>query len=449
MPTVNLTDARVKSARCESAARLRELRDATVRGLELRVTPSGAKSWRLHYTRRSDGKRRVIGLGSYPALSLKQARTKARALQGQIENDDTRADLARGTQERKRAATFGDIAAEWLTRHGEPNKSPRALRDDRSMLARHILPEIGAMRAADIAKRDIIALLDTVAAKPDARGGRAAGSRMTHRPNRVFELLRAICRWAVGRDLIQIDPTWGIPAPIKKEKPRDRELATDEIARLWRALDRTPIERRSTRGLPRGTSALADVDIPMTRALALTLKLALVTAQRIGEVAGMSRSELDLSGDKSTWTVPGERSKNGQPNRVPLSPLAVELIRQARVLAGNSDWLFPGASPANPNAPIDPHAPTRALARARSAIGLDDFRVHDLRRTAASRMAEMGISPHTISLVLNHVSARKGTVTGKVYITYSYDREKREALEAWGARLAAIVGFAADATATE
>jgi integrase len=72
-------------------------------------------------------------------------------------------------------------------------------------------------------------------------------------------------------------------------------------------------------------------------------------------------------------------------------------------------------------------------------IGLEDFRVHDLRRTAATRMAEMGIAPHTISLVLNHVSARAGTVTGKVYVQYSYDREKREALDRWGDRLQAIL----------
>ena len=64
------------------------------------------------------------------------------------------------------------------------------------------------------------------------------------------------------------------------------------------------------------------------------------------------------------------------------------------------------------------------------------------RRTAATRMAEMGIAPHTISLVLNHVSARQGTITGKVYVQYSYDREKREALTAWGARLERIVAGA-------
>jgi integrase len=89
--------------------------------------------------------------------------------------------------------------------------------------------------------------------------------------------------------------------------------------------------------------------------------------------------------------------------------------------------------------PIDAHAPTRALARARDSIGLEDFRIHDLRRTAATRMAELGISPHTISMILNHVSARQGTITNRVYVQYSYDFEKREALLAWSIRLDSII----------
>lgn len=77
--------------------------------------------------------------------------------------------------------------------------------------------------------------------------------------------------------------------------------------------------------------------------------------------------------------------------------------------------------------------------RGRGDLGVAHFCIHDLRCTAATRMAEMGINPHTISLILNHVSASRSTVTSRVYIRYSYDKEKREALEAWGARLEKIV----------
>lgn len=436
MAGVKLTDAFVKGARCEPGRRLREFRDEGVRGLELRVTCGGSKSWRLHYTRRSDGKRRVVGLGSYPSMSLKDARTKAKRVQADIEDRETRADPAAGVRERRAAPTFNELADDWLDRHARPNKSPRAVRDDISMLDRHVLPRIGAMRATGIAKRDIIRMLDEISAKSDARAGRDPGRRMTHRPNRVFELVRAIFRWAVGRDLLQIDPTWGLSPPIKREKPRERNLSQTEIRQLWRALDRAPSKRRTTRRVRRGEADHGSKDLPFSRAIATALKLSLVTGQRIGEVAGMSIAELDLNETAPTWTVPAERSKNGHANRVPLSPLALKLIADARALACDSPWIFPSPSG---GASIDAHAPTRAVHRGRDALGVPDFRAQDLRRTAATRMAEMGISPHTISLVLNHVSARKGTVTGKVYVQYSYDREKRGALEAWGEKLATLV----------
>ena len=385
----------------------------------------------------SDGAKRFVMLGGYPAHSLDEARTWALGLRAEIARG---ADPAAGIAARKASVTFAALTDDWLQRHGERNKSPRALQDDRSMLSRHVLPAIGAMKADQIEKRDLIRLLDAVAAAPDARlkaHGGAKPRALTHRPNRVFELVRSIFRWSVRRDVLKVDPTAGLAPPIAKEKPRDRELSPDEIAQLWAALERAPAQRRlAPKGHARGEKLVGECDVKMTRATALAMQLSLVTAQRIGEVAGIAVAELDLNDLNPVWTVPAERSKNGRPNRVPLSPLALRLISEARALAPNSPWLFPGASGL---APIDPHAATKALGRARAAIGLADFRVHDLRRTAATRMAEIGINPHTISLILNHVSARAGTITSKVYVQYSYDREKREALAAWGQRLQSIL----------
>jgi integrase len=411
-----------------------EIRDAEVRGLELRVSAGGTKTWRLHYTRRSDGRRRAVSLGSYPTLSLKAARSKARGLQASIENEEIRGDPAAQRQMRRQSITFSEIADEWLDRHARMNNSPRVVRDQISMLDRHIRPGIGAMRVTEIAKRDVIRMLHEVASKPDARKGREPGRKMTHRPNRVFEVVQAIFRWAIGRDLISVDPTLGLTQPIRKKKPRERDLSPGEIHHLWSVLDTASVRRSR-----RDPSAS---ELPMTRPIALAIKLALVTGQRIGEVARIAIPELSLEVELPMWVIPGDRTKNGQPNRVPLSPLAVKLIGEARKLAGTTPWLFPNPSG---QGPIDAHAPTRALARARKAIGLEDFRIHDLRRTAATQMAELGINPHTISLILNHVSARQGSITSKVYVQYTYDREKREALEAWAARLNEII--AADESA--
>ena len=437
MPTVNLTDAFVRGAKCQPGTRLSEFRDRSVNGLEMRITDGGSKSWRLHYTRRSDGKRRAVAIGAYPELGLKEARRRAKQLQAEISDPDKRADPAGRIRERREAETFQELSEVWIERHGKPNKSARALRDDRSMLNRHILPELGKTKAREVTKRDVIRLLDIVSTKADARWRNGIKARgLSHRPNRVFELTRAIFRWAVGRDMLNFDPTVGVSPPIKQEKPRERDLSEPEIQILWQALGRAPAERRSGKGLPRDKKILADTDIPMTKATALAMKLALVTGQRIGEVTGIAMAELHLHDTAPLWMVPGERSKNGRPNRVPLSPLALKVIQEARALTPDGPWLFPGATG---RGPIDPHAPTKALERARAAINLDNFRIHDLRRTAATRMAELGISPHTIALVLNHVSARRGTITGKVYNQYSYDREKREALKIWADRLEQLI----------
>jgi integrase len=422
-----------------------EIPDEKVRGLSLRVTAKGTKSWAFRYTRKSDGRLRRVTLGQFPAMGLENARTRAKEETTAVAHG---ADPAGAVAARREAETFAEVSEDWLERHAVPNKRRRAVADDRSMLARHILPEIGSMKAIEITKKDVLRMLDAVAAKPDARlgesGQRKASRKLTHRPNRVFELTRAIFRWAVGRDILAVDPTFGLKPPIKEEKERERDLSPAEIKQLWTALERAPATRRYGKDVERGRKIVAEGDIPFTRPTALAMMLSLVTAQRIGEVAGIARSELELSDTAPVWTIPAERSKNRKSSRVPLSPLAIQLIREAMQLGGESDWLSPATKraglvdPKAPTKPINPHAPTKALERARTAIGLEDFRIHDLRRTAATRMAEMGISPHTISLVLNHVSARKGTITGK-YVQYNYDREKREALEAWGARLERIV----------
>lgn len=437
MPIRSLTDAFVKAAKCEAGKKATEYRDDEVQGLELRVMAGGTKTWRLHYTRRSDGRRRAIRLGSYPALSLKDVRTRAKRMQADIEDESVRADPAAARAERKLAQTFQEVAEEYTELHAKPNQAPSVVRDAASMLSRHVYPQIGAMKAREVTKRDIIRLLDIVKAKPDGRKGIGAERRTTHRPNRVHALLRRIFRWAVGRDIVPLDPTAGIPSPMPNERARERVLSPDEIKALWEALGKARAGRERDE---RGTlQPLREGAMPLSVQIATAMKLALVTGQRIGEVMGISTEELELNDIAPTWVIPGRRTKNREPHRVPLSPLALELIADARALAGESRWLFPSPSG---DCAMDPHAATRALGRARESIGLPDFRIHDLRRTAATRMEEMGVPPHVISQILNHVSVSKATITKKVYSRYTYEKEKREALAGWASRLERIVSGA-------
>jgi integrase len=271
-------------------------------------------------------------------------------------------------------------------------------------------------------------MLSAARAATDGRRGHTKADRLqralTHRPNKVHEVSRAIFRWAVGEGILAADPMAGMKRPIKRELPRDRVLTAVEIAQLWDDLRKARLKSQPTGGLP------------ISRPTALAMLLSLTTGQRIGETSCIAFSELEL-GEAPAWTIPRERAKNREPHRVPLSRLALQLIREAKTIAGqDAKWLFP--SP-DGSGPIDPHAATRALARARPLMGVKNIRVHDLRRTAATRMEELGVRPHVIAHVLNHISVRMRSVTSRVYARYDYDQEKRAALNQWGEALEKIV----------
>ena len=151
---------------------------------------------------------------------------------------------------------------------------------------------------------------------------------------------------------------------------------------------------------------------------------------RKGEVIGAEWSEIDF--DEQIWTIPPEKAKNGLAHRVPLSQIALELLKQINSVAGDSRWLFP--SP-HGDKPITGPAVDHAMRNNKEYLELENVTPHDLRRTAASYMTSMGINRLTVSKILNH--AESGVTA--VYDRHSYDNEKREALEAWGLRLSKLI----------
>ena len=401
-----------------------EFRDALERGLEIRVTRSRVKTWAFRYRRRSDRRKRIITLGRYPDLSLEDARLEAAQTRIAVAQGS---DPAAGVQEFKASPTVRELIVEWQTNHAAYNRAAQVRHDDQSILARHVLPHIGDMKAGDLGRRELAAMLNRVKLAQDGRLGfntpSKATRRLSTRPNRVFELMRAILRWGLSQGIIASDPSSGMKRPIANETPRERTLSTAEIMAFWHGVAR----------------------IPTAPGMRLAMRLALITGQRIGEVTGIALRDLTLDSSAPVWIIPSAKAKNGKGHRVPLAPLAVSTIRDALALQSDqlvqTPWLFP-APRANSKGVRDSmtaHAASVALALGRSKLGMDYFRVHDLRRTAATRMAELGINPHTIGMVLNHVSGSKSTITGRVYVQYSFDREKREALEVWGACLETII----------
>ena len=362
-------------------------------GLGVRVSPKGRKSWVFMY--RFSGKARRMGLGVYPAVSLASANVKhARAKELLEKGTDPGAQQVERKRAELAAETVADLIEEYLEKWARPRK--RSAHEDERILRKDVLPVWGKRKAKEIRRRDVINLLDEIV----ERGAPIQA-------NRTLGVVRKMFNFAISRDMVDATPVAMVKAPAK-ENQRDRVLSVGEIRTLWKGLDKAP----------------------MSEGTKLVLKLELVTAQRKGEVVGATVSEFDL--EECVWTIPAERSKNGQAHRVPLSPLALALIQEARELAGDSPWLFPSPSVSGT---IRPRSINYGLRKLLPLISVDNVVPHDLRRTAASFMTSLGISRLTVSKILNHVE----TGVTSVYDRHGYDAEKRHALEAWAARLEEIL----------
>jgi len=361
-------------------------------GFGVRVSTTGKKNFIYSY--RYDGKPRFLTLGTYPAMTLAEAyKAHAEAWKMLEQGHDPGAVAVAARREEREAPTVAELAAEYLERWAKPRK--RSWKVDERILKKDVLPEWGRRKAKDITRREVIRLLDRVA----ARGGIMA--------NRTLAVVRKMFNFAVSRDIIPASPCTAVQAPAPENR-RDRVLTAEEIKTFWLNLDKTPISEE----------------------IKLALKLQLVTAQRKGEVISSAWADFDREG--GWWTIPAEKSKNRLPHRVPLSALAKEILAAAQTLAGDSGWVFPSL---RTTGHITPAAVDHALRQARPLLGLDHFVPHDLRRSAASHMTGMGIPRLVVSKILNHVE--RGVTA--VYDRHSYDNEKRQALEAWGYRLQNII----------
>lgn len=403
MPTIKLTIRKIESLK-PSPGRQVEYWDAGRVGFGLRVSPNGGKTWVLRY--RHNRLQRRFKLGIYPAMTLADARLLADSSRSTVDKGgDPFADRARD----KTAKTFKDLAAEYIERHAKPKK--KTWREDQRNLDEDLLPKWRHLRPSEIKRADVRERIEAVVDR---------GSPV--HANRVLALIRKIFNFAIERDWLEYNPCHMVKRP-GKERPRDRVLTPDEIRRFW---------------------AATEVEPPPIRA---AFRLRLLTAQRGGEILNMRWRDVDL--ETRWWVIPGEFAKNGLSHRVPQNAQAVSILEELRdwlerrieeinVLRAKkhlepkvfSDWVFPSRWYAD-----EPLEWTRkATGRLKDLSDLD-FRPHDLRRTAASLMTSTGISRVVVQKILNHVE----TGVTAVYDRYSYDNEKRVALEAWGRQVEAIV----------
>lgn len=269
----------------------------------------------------------------------------------------------------------------------------------------HVEPVLGAKPLPKITRADIVAVLD-----------RMPSTQVANRRN-VFAVLRRLFRWAVSRGDIDRSPMEGMETP-PAVKARDRWLSDQELGRVWAQAHRThpcfgPI-----------------------------VKLLIVTGQRREEVASLRWEELDR--EELMWTLPGERAKNGEPNRVPLNTLAVTVLDG---VAGGAIWprrgkLFPTSTGGNFTAYDKGKKKLDRLVEEEGDGPLKAWRLHDLRRTLATGFQRLGVRFEVTEAVLNHVGGSRAGVAG-IYQRHDWKAEKREAMDLWNHHLEAIFAHAA------
>lgn len=402
MPSIARNQLKIDRAAC-IAGRRTIFRVDGVPGLELDVSPTGARNWRVRYQvgKGTAREERRYTIGDARAISLGKATDKALEVIAAVKLDrrDPHADRAQDD-----LSTFGALFDVWLERHAKQNKKSWAA--DEGLYNRHIKARLAHRAIADLKKRDYVDVLDSIMAA-------SSGSQA----NAAQALITATLNWSENEGKIEGHLARGIP---KRQPPRsrDRVLSGDEIRRWWPALD-----------------------VEVTPRLARVLRVLLLTGVRLSEACGMAKAELQ----SDLWEIPGTRTKSGLPHVVPITPAVAALMADAVAESGKSPFVFPAFDRRRMiDKAVTRHAPDHAYARVARKLGLVDADdavdtgVHDLRRTAATNMARLGVAGELIDRVQGRVP--RGNRVSGIYNRHEYLSEKRDALERWERELLQIVG---------
>ena len=425
---MKLTERKIENLAAEKGRRDRLVFDDSQRGLAVRVTASGGRTYLCQYTQH--GHKWRVPLGACSAVALSKAREAAAAIMGDVakgrnpaaeRKDAAAAERARRTRNR---LTLRVLIEDWNRIHlagRRPSYAAEAVRALHYALADHLDDA-----AEDLDRAAVVRSLDGLTRRRRRRDGgeaeRRKGAAMT---GRTAAYGRAAFAWAVKRGAVRVNPFADL-AVDKSTAKRERVLSDQEIADIWRAA--------GDAASPYGT----------------IIRLLILTGQRRGEVAGMAWNE--ISEDLTTWTLPGDRTKNGAVHMVPLSAPARDLLKALLPEDANDaerplndhraagDLALPGAV-ATPFAGWSKAKRTldKAIMAARAKAAetggkapaqLTPWNVHDLRRTVATGLQRLGVRLEVTEAVLNHISGSRGGIAG-VYQRHDWAAEKRAALDAW------------------
>ena len=373
-----------------------------VTGLALRLRAGGSRRWMFYY--RFGGKQQRINIGDATATDLEAARKKARQYRVALDNGEN-PKFEKISKLVAAKLTLGKVIDDYLEVRAKDMK-PRPLEGSK----RHLNGQWKPLHGYPLSSitREIVAtrLREISRYTDDGKGGPVAA-------NRARGTLSALFTWAIGEGLCETNPVAGTNK--NSETSRDRVLTDAELARIWLAAPNSGYGR--------------------------IVKLLMITAQRRDEIGSLSWSEIkDMDKpEKALIALPKERTKNSRPHDVPLSGLALTELKAQPEFAGR-DLVFGEGEGGYSGW-------SRSKAALDAACKVRDWTLHDLRRTAATRMADIGIQPHVIEAAINHVSGHKAGVAG-IYNRSTYAAEKRAALNEWAGYLQVEIAKASGANIT-
>lgn len=372
--------------------------DDALTGFGVRIRAGGKRTWVLIY--RLSGAQRKTTIGTVEALSPDQAREAARKILAAVQlGTDPQAEKA--ASRTRGALTLGKVAERYLTR-AKARLRPRSYIEVERHLMHHWAP-LRDIPMHTVTRRDIAACLTDLST---ARGPYAA--------NRARSTLSAMFAWAMreGQLDIEVNPVANT-ARSEGEKSRDRVLNDRELAAVWHGCGKDDYGR--------------------------IVRLLILTGQRREEVGAMRWSELDLTPGKAVWHLPASRTKNNKPHDVPLSDAALAILQDAPRHGA------PGTAGAEERDLIFGQGETPFRGWSRSKIAMDrriaknpigkmqmpPWVLHDLRRTMVTGISGLGIQPHVVEAIVNHISGPAKSGVAGVYNRATYATEKRDALNVW------------------
>ncbi|CUY43113.1 Putative prophage CPS-53 integrase [Serratia marcescens] len=391
-----LTDAKLRKLNGKPIPKLIEMPDGG--GLSIRITPLGLIVFQYRY--RYAGKARRMTLGSYDEISLKEARDMVQEAKRVLaEGKDPITVKSMTLEEIAGAASVKDCLSHW-TASAQAQRLVKLKYWERAF-ERHVIPYVGDMIVDEMQ----ISHWQPIFKRMRTNGAETFAGIMLSKLKQAFS-------YCLRTEKIRVNPIAalrisdvGKPVGVVK-----RYFSDDEIGAFWLALEASRIVHQNK----------------------IFIKLLLLTGCRGVELRKAKKGEFDVK--NRTWRVPAENSKTRQPFVRGLSGDAAKLIEEAMSLYPNISQLFPPAI-VQGDRPMSAGVLLNMAEQLRNEMGVHDWAMHDLRRTAKTKMSELGIEPHVSEKVLGH---KLGGVLA-VYDQHSYLKEQQNALDIWAAHVASCV----------